>query len=621
MKTDPLKDRDTFDTREAFLRQRLAEVPDDPGVYLMRGENDRILYVGKAKSLRKRVATYFLKSDHSDPKTRVLVKKIRNFDTIVTRTEKEALLLESNLIKRHRPRYNVVLKDDKRYPALKLDIRHEFPNLTIVRKIAEDGALYFGPFASAHAVRETLRVINRTFKLRKCKNREFANRTRPCLHHQMGACMGPCVGLVDKKTYGGVVNEVILFLKGRTPELIRKIKKEMENAVAAQEFERAAVLRDKMFALGKTLEYQTVVTADLKDRDVLALARTPGTAVVTLQTIRGGYLQGSRNFHFPETLESDAEFMAGFLRQYYETAQFIPREILTTPCPDEKTMLEEWFGSQLQVKLGIRCPKRGEKRKLINSALRNAEQALAEFRAAAAGEKSMLLRLQQRLNLSAPPERIECYDNSNLAGDALVGARVVFEGIRPAKAHYRTYRIEGVMSPDDYAAMDQVLRRRFKASSNESLPDLIMVDGGKGQLNIALAVIRDLGLEGQFGIIGIAKRDTDRGETEDKVYLPKRSNPVNLTRDPDLMLFLQRVRDEAHRFAISAHRKRRARSFLNSELDEIPGVGPKRKALLISRFGSLHQLRKASPEALSGLPGISRRTANAILDALNSRDS
>lgn len=602
--------------RDQRLRNRLLEVPDAPGVYLMRGEKNAILYVGKAKSLRKRLANYFFKTEHSDPKTRVLVKQIETFETIVTRTEKEALLLESNLIKRHRPRYNVVLKDDKRYPALKLDINHPFPNLSIVRKIRSDGALYFGPFASAHAVRETMRVVNKTFKLRKCRNREFANRSRPCLHYQMGACMGPCVGLVDEATYAEMVNEVVLFLKGRTPELIQKIKAEMQTAVSEQAFERAAVLRDKLFAIEKTLERQTVVTADRKDRDVFALARAEDAAVVTLQTVRSGYLQGSRNFQFRETLSSDAEMMAAFLRQYYETADEAPSELLVDPCPDEIALLEDWFRTHLKTRIQIRCPKRGEKRKLVASAHANAEQALSERRASAAGEQALMLRLQRRLGLDRPPGRIECYDNSNLAGDALVGARVVFEGKRPAKGEYRTYRIHGVTSPDDYAAMEQVLRRRFENAPEATLPDLLLVDGGKGQLNIALAILRELGLGGRFTVAAIAKKDPDRGESADKIYLPGRSNPIGMAQDPDLLLLLQRIRDEAHRFAVAAHRKQRKRSFLRSELDGIPGIGPKRKALLISRFGSVRQIRTASSEDLTAVPGISRAIADTLLDHL-----
>jgi excinuclease ABC subunit C len=593
-----------------------ADLPDQAGVYLMRGEKGTVLYVGKAKNLKKRVASYFLKSRHLDPKTRALVGRIATVETIVTRTEKEALLLESNLIKRHRPRYNVVLKDDKRYPALRLDLRHPFPNLTIVRKIQKDGALYFGPFASAHAVRETLKVVNRTFKLRKCKNREFANRTRPCLHHQMGACLGPCVGLVDPGTYAEMVAEVVLFLKGRTPELIEKIRGEMAAAVAEEAFERAAVLRDKMFALEKTLEHQGVVSADLKDRDVFALARSSEAAVVTLQTVRGGYLQGSRNFPFRETLESDAGFMAAFLRQYYESAAFVPGEVLVTHEPEDPELLQEWLRTRLGVRLTVRRPRRGAKRKLVEAALRNAEEALAAHEAATAGRQGMLLRLKERLGLERIPEWIECYDNSNLAGDALVGARVVFRDAEPAKAHYRTYRIDDISVPDDYAAMAQVLRRRFGKADPDPMPDLLVVDGGRGQLGIAVAVLRDLSLSGRFGVAGIAKKDADRGESEDKIYLPGRSNPVNLSRDPDLLLLLQRIRDEAHRFAVTTHRKRRSRGFLASELDGVPGVGPKRKALLLAHFGSLRRIREASVEALAALPGIDAKTAEAIREAL-----
>ncbi|MFZ7128013.1 MAG: excinuclease ABC subunit UvrC [Desulfobacterales bacterium] len=611
-----MDDAELNDQREAHLRKRLSDVPESPGVYLMRGEKGKLLYVGKAKNLRKRVSSYFLRSDHADIKTRVLVRKIHDFETIVTRTEKEALLLESNLIKRHRPRYNVVLKDDKRYPVLKLDVDHPFPNLSIARKMTDDGALYFGPFASAHAVRETVKIVNRTFKLRRCRNHEFANRTRPCLHYQMGACLGPCVGLVDTETYREVVNEAILFLRGRTPELIGKIRSEMAAAVEAQAFEKAAVLRDKLFALEKTLEKQTVVTEDRRDRDVVALARSPYAAVITLQTIRGGCLQGSRNFRFKELLSSDADLVADFLRQYYEKAPFVPEEILVAPRPEDPDLLEEWFLSQQKVRLRIHCPQRGVKRRLVEAARRNAEQALVEFQKAAEGDREILEALQRRLNLDRLPRRIECYDNSNLSGDALVGARVVFEDAIPARSLYRTYRIRGISAPDDYAAMAQVMRRRFAKTEEDPVPDLLLVDGGKGQMNVALAAIREAGMADRFAVAGIAKPDAERGETEDKIFLPNRANPVNLTRNPRLLFFLMRVRDEAHRFAITAHRRQRKQAFLQSDLDRVPGVGPKRKALLLSRFGSVRRIREATPEDLSSVPGISREAADRILAAL-----
>ncbi|MGD8252711.1 MAG: excinuclease ABC subunit UvrC, partial [Desulfobacterales bacterium] len=546
-----------------------------------------------------------------------LISKIKDFETIVTRTEKEALLLESNLIKRHRPRYNVVLMDDKRYPAIKLDSRHDFPNLTIVRKIANDGAMYFGPFSSANAVRQTLKVINRTFKLRKCKNREFSNRNRPCLHYQMGACLGPCVGLVDRKAYAQMVEEVILFLRGRTPQLIQRVRKRMKEAVDAQDYEQAAVLRDRMFALQKTIEDQVVVSADLKDRDVLALARSTDGAVVTLQTVRGGYLQGSRNFSFRNTLDTEGDFMGAFLKQYYDSAHTIPREILVIPCPSDRDLLSEWLQSRIGARVDIRCPARGAKRRLVDAARRNAEQELKARATAAREEKATLLRLQQRLLLSTVPGRIECYDNSNLAGDALVGVRVVFEGTRPVKKHYRTYRIDSVALPDDYGAMSEVLKRRFKSTSQDDLPDLLIVDGGKGQLNIAVSVIHDLGLEGQFGLAGIAKKDRTKGEDEDKVYLPGRSNPINLSRDADILFLIQRIRDEAHRFAIATHRKQRSKRFTDSELDTIPGVGPKRKRRLLAHFGSLEQIKGATVEGLTEVVGITPQLARRILNTLS----
>jgi excinuclease ABC subunit C len=601
------------------LRGRLPYLPAQPGVYLMRDTAGTVIYVGKARSLRKRLASYFSPAGKPDIKTRVLVKKIAEIETIITASEKEALILESNLIKRHRPRYNVTLKDDKRYPWLRLDTAHPYPRLSIVRKPKRDGAAYFGPYASAHAVRQTLKVINKTFKLRKCTDREFNLRTRPCLHCQMQGCLAPCCRDVARGTYTETVREVVLFLKGRTPDLIRKIKAEMTAAAEQQDFETAARLRDKMFALERTVEKQVAVSSDAGDRDVIACARRKEVSLVTLLFVRGGFLVGRRSFGFSVPVADDDELLSAFIRQYYEKAQFIPKEILMPVRPQEAIWLEEWLQTLKGARVVLHRPHRGEKRRLLAMAIQNAAKELEERLAAGLDRGDLLDRLQKRLHLTRLPARIECFDNSNLAGTAAVSSMVVFVDGEPDTSAYRRYRVRAVSGPDDYAAMSEVLRRRFeRAKSASPLPDLLIVDGGKGQLNIAAAVAADLGIQGRFDMIGIAKKDARRGETADKIFTTGRANPVNFGRDADLLLFVQRIRDEAHRFAVSYHRRRRSRQALGSALDGIPGGGAVRKNALLKHFKSVHLIRQASVADLCAVDGIHRHLAQTIKNHLRS---
>ena len=599
------------------LRGMLPHLPGEPGVYLMRDAAGAVIYVGKARSLRKRLSSYFSGSGKPDIKTAVLIKKIADIETIVTASEKEALILESNLIKRHRPRYNVILKDDKRYPSLRLDVTHPYPRLSIVRKPKKDGALYFGPYASAHAVRQTLKIINKTFKLRKCTNREFTIRTRPCLHCQMQGCLAPCCRDVNREEYTEMVREVVLFLKGRTPDLIRKIKAEMVAAAERQDYEKAARLRDKMFALERTVEKQVAVSTDVKDRDVIACARSAELSLVTLLFVRGGFLLGSRTFNFTAPIVDDPELISAFIRQYYETAQYIPQEILIPVLQEETTLLEEWLQAVKGSRVVLRRPRRGEKARLLSMDVQNAAKELEEHLARETDRGDLLQRLQKRLQLDRLPTRIECYDNSNLGGSAAVSSMVVFIDGEPDKNAYRRYRIRDVSGPDDYATMNEVLRRRLERDATVPPPDLLIVDGGKGQLNIALAVVADLGLKGRFDLIGIAKKDAQRGETADKIFKPARANPVNFGREADLLLFLQRIRDEAHRFAVAYHRKQRGKLALSSVLDVIPGVGKARKRALLKHFKSVRLIREASVEDLCCVKGIHRQLAQKIREHLH----
>ena len=605
------------------LTDKLARVAHEPGVYLLKDDEDNIIYIGKARDLRKRLAAYFKTSGHTDMKTGVLVKKIVDFDTIITGNEKEALILESNLIKRHRPRYNVVLKDDKRYPSLRLDLQEDYPSFTIVRKIGQDNANYFGPFASAHAVRETLKTINKTFKLRKCRAKDFKTRTRPCLHCQMEGCLAPCCMDVDPRVYREQVNEAIMFLNGRTRDLIAKIKQQMNMAARAQEFEKAARLRDKMFSLQRTIEKQIAVTTDFQDRDVFAMVRSNGCALVMVFNVVGGFLKGTRHFSFEETISTDEEALGTLIRQYYEKPVTLPKEILVSVEIPDASLIEDWLITVKGQKVKILNPKRGEKAKLLAMALRNAENELKGLLAARSAEMELLLRLQQKLKLSRRPERIECFDNSNIGATQAVASMVVFEKGKPLKSAYRKFKIKAVDIQDDYAYMNEVLSRRLErlTSQPESAPrpDLLMVDGGRGQLGIALAVLRKLGLEDQFDLIAIAKKDDKKGQTQDKIFKPHRTNPVAFGKDADLLLFLQRIRDEAHRVAISFHRNRRSKVALQSELDKIPGVGKTRKAILLKHFKRIKKIREASVEQLKALPGIPSATAKAIYQYFNSQ--
>jgi excinuclease ABC subunit C len=605
------------------LAEKLSLTTHEPGVYLLKDAEGMIIYIGKARDLRKRLAAYFKNSAHTDMKTGVLVNKISDFDTIIAGTEKEALILESNLIKRHRPRYNVVLKDDKRYPSLRLDPKEKYPSFTIVRKIGEDDAVYFGPFASAHAVRETLKTVNKTFKLRKCRAKDFKTRTRPCLHCQMEGCLAPCCLDVDPQVYQEQVNEAIMFLRGRTPDLVSKIKKQMNAAAQAQEFEKAARLRDKMFSLERTIEKQIAVTTDFQNRDVFAIARSDGHALVTVLNVIGGFLKGSQHFSFEETMSTDEEAIGTFIRQYYEKTVSLPGELLVSINLQDAHLIEDWFKAVKGQKVKILSPKRGEKAKLLEMAIHNAEKELQGLITARSVEMDLLVRLQKKLQLSRLPQRIECFDNSNISGAEAVASMVVFEKGQPKKSAYRQFKIKTVDKNDDYAYMAEVLNRRLKnlnpQLSSEPFPDLLMVDGGKGQLNIALAVIKELALEGQFQVIAIAKKDEKKGETRDKIFIPHRTNPIVFGKDSDLLLFLQRMRDEAHRFAITFHRKRRIKTSLQSELDVIPGIGPKRKAILLEHFKSIKKIRGANVDELNSLPGISRSTAAAVHRYFNSQ--
>ncbi|MBW1727852.1 MAG: excinuclease ABC subunit UvrC [Deltaproteobacteria bacterium] len=612
----------THPRSDSRMQDTLARVTSGPGVYVMKDAEDRVIYVGKARNLKKRLASYFTRSRtgplHPDIKTGILVKKITNFETIITDTEKEALILESNLIKRYRPRYNVILKDDKRYPCLRLNVTSPYPNLTVVRKIKKDGDLYFGPFASSAAVRETLKIIHKTFKLRKCKTKDFKNRSRPCINYQMGACLAPCCLDVDKNRYDKIIKEVILFLNGKTPALIQKIKKEMISAADKQEYEKAAVLRDKMFALEQVIEKQVAVTNDFKDRDVIGIAGSHEHSMITVLFVRSGFLLGTRHFNFWEIMSTQEEMIGAFIRQYYENAPFVPKEVLIPTPLEDASLLEELLSGYKGEKVNILVPKKGEKLRLVNLASQNAENRLKELKASAATDMEILLQLKKRLRMDKIPRRIECFDISSISGTEAVAGMVVFERGQANPSLFRKYRIKSVDAQDDYSCMAEVLKRRYgKGEKSRPYPDLLMVDGGKGQLNIAVSVIESLKPKPTFQIISIAKKNESKGGTQDKIYKPGQMNPVNMGRGGETLLFLEKIRDKSHEFAISFHRQRRGKRFIRSALDSIPGVGKKRKATLLKHFKSIKKIRAATFEELSTLPGMNRHVAESVKETLN----
>ena len=616
----PLPLKNSQEDHLAILRAKLRSAPIGPGVYLMKAADGRILYVGKAISLRKRLASYFNRPILPDPKTALLVEKISAFETIVTRTEKEALILESNLIKRHRPRYNIDLKDGKQYPSLCLDTSHPYPNLTIVRKPNRKDLHYFGPYSSAQGVRATLRFVNKTFKLRKCRNREFSSRNRPCLHYQMDACLAPCCLKVDPAIYQGIIREVMLFLNGRTPKLIKRLSDEMHHAAADQRFEAAALLRDKIFALERTLEKQVAVTTDFADRDVLGLVANEKMTIITVMAVRGGVLIGTRHYPFADTLVPDTQILEAFVRQHYERTPFIPPEILMPVLLESQSMIGDWLSEVAGRKVRMRWPQRGRKATLVKMANRNAEIDLRKRMSQQTADMALLAELQKSLRLPRLPERIECIDNSNLSGTNPVAGMVVFVRTRPFKSDYRKFRLDPATGSDDYAGMAEVLTRRFRSvSAPETLPDLLVIDGGRGQLSVAMAVLKQLGLAKRLNAIGLAKKDEGRGESEDKIYLPGRANPVPMTRHPQALRLLERIRNEAHRFAITFQRRRRNKKTVVSALDGIPGIGPKRKGTLLTHFGNVRKIAGATIEELAAIPGMTRPAAEMVYQYLSAK--
>jgi len=611
------------------IRNQIETLPRKPGVYLMRDVGRAVIYVGKAVDLRSRVRSYFQPSSWEDSKVRAIVSDIGDLEFIVTDSELEALILEANLIKQHRPRYNVRLKDDKRYPYIKITWADPFPTVLITRRMEQDGGRYFGPFTSSSAVHQTLDLLRKSFPYLTCSREITGQDERACLYYDIRLCLGPCIGAVTQEEYRAMIRGLARFLEGRSEEVIADLEARMKAAADSLDFEQAASLRDQMQSVQRVVERQKIVSSVGADQDVIAFAREENDACVQVFFIRGGKLLGREYFVMEGAQDEDErEVMTAFLKQFYEEAAYVPPEVLLPERIEEALIIEQWLKGKRGAKVTLRVPRRGKKRGLVKMAAENAAETLAALRAQwqvdAHKHEQALAELREALELSVSPVRIECYDISSTQGTEVVGSMVVFVHAVPRKSEYRRFVVRSVQGQDDYASMREVLQRRFRrwqmATSDQvlgsrdikgwaKLPDLLIVDGGKGQLGVAVEVLGEFDLFGQVPVVGLAKQ-------QEEIFLPGRPKPVYLPRRSQGLFLVQRVRDEAHRFAITHHRTRRRRAGVASQLDSIPGVGPARRNALLKAFGSLDAIRMASVEQLVAVPGIPHAVALAIKEHL-----
>ncbi|MEW6775728.1 MAG: excinuclease ABC subunit UvrC [Bdellovibrionota bacterium] len=616
--------------RLAALGKQAGEFPTDPGVYLMRGSRGEVLYVGKAKSLRSRVRSYFQRGGDGRFQIAYLLRRVRSLEFVVTRTEKEAIILENTLIKKHKPPYNIVFRDDKTYLHVKLSTKDDWPRVYLVRRPRKDGSKHYGPYASAMSLRETLEVLQGAFPLRTCTDTEFRNRTRPCLEYEIGRCLGPCVGLVDKEKYGQMVRQVDLYLSGKREEVVREIEREMKKASDTQEYEKAARLRDRAAAMRRTFEKQQVANADGGERDVFALADAGEELWIHGLFVRGGSVVESRGFPVKRLGFEPPEVLSQFLGRFYSDENHsVPEEILLPVPIEDKGALSEWLSERREGKVLIQVPSRGSKKGLLHLAEMNAKEGAQQRTESARRQEAVLENLQKELSLPRLPRRIECFDISHLQGGACVASQVAFVNGVPDKNLYRKYELKDVPPGDDYRAMSQVLSRRYKkviggeeTPAEDALPDLIMVDGGKGQLGVLEDVLAALGIskrEDAPGRISLAKSRvleskgaSDFGRSDERVFVPGNPEPFVLKQNSAPLLLLARLRDESHRFAITYHRKLRGMAKFKSVLDDVRGVGPKRRIALLKHFESIDAIRKASEEELSKAPGMNAAAAKAV---------
>ena len=601
------------------LQEKLNSLPTSPGCYLYKDAAGEIIYVGKAINLRNRVRSYFQKGAKHTAKTRKLVSRITDLDIVVVDSELEALVLECNLIKQHRPHYNVRLRDDKHYPYLMLTMSEPFPRLLVTRRIKQDGNKYFGPFTNSRAVWDSLRLIYRLFPLVTCRKAwDNTPVQRPCLYHHMGRCPhAPCAGLGIKDEYRRMVDDVALFLDGKQDKLVKQLKADMETASDDLQFEKAARLRDQLQGIETLIERQKVVSTNQTDQDIIALVNDQGKSAVQMFFIRNGKLIGQEHFLLDgmEGEEGIEYATAEFVKQYYQEAAYVPQEIVLPAHVEETVIIEQWLRQKKGTKVTLTVPERGEKKQLLDMASSNAKLALDQMQATAAAEHDRtlgaLLELQEALGLDSPPERIEAFDISTIQGSFSVGGMVVFQDGKPFKSDYRRFKIQkptNTGEPNDFAMMREVLTRRLKEAQSgnpkfSTLPDLMLIDGGKGQLSVAVSVCAELGIE--LNMIGLAKQF-------ELVYKPGQSDPLVLPRNSQALFLLQRVRDEVHRYAITYHRTLRGKNATMSVLDTIPGIGQTRRRELLKFFGSVEKLKHASVEQIANAPAMNRKLAATI---------
>jgi len=604
------------DDPQQRLRERAQRAPTGPGVYRWLDDQERVLYIGKAANLRARVRSYLSKRGDGRPLVHLLMRRAVELEVIATNTPEEALLLENTLIKQFRPPYNLRLKDDKSYLLVRIDRTHPFPRFRLVRKVSKDGALYLGPFASAKGLRRTVRFLRTLYPLRTCSDGELAERTKPCLYHQIGRCCAPCVDLVTPEAYSELVSGAIGLLRGRDDGMLKRLARAMEAASEAQSYEQAAILRDRMQALESALARQETVSPDGKDRDVIAVASAGGTAVIGIVYVRDGHVVATRALP-QRTRLPRAEVLHAFLSQFYLRGKVIPPEVLVEEEPPDAEGLQELLVRLREGRVSLRVPQRGAGRDLMQMARTNAEVALGEHSVRTREAQAALARIAEIVGLESPPERIEGYDLSHLRGtDPVAGMSVLLGGVAES-ASYRHFAIREAKGGDDYAGMAEVIARRFRAGlALGALPDLVLIDGGRGQLEAARGALRAAGMP-LVPMLGLAKARVAEGvRSEERIVLPDRPEAVVLPEDDPALRILVKARDEAHRFAGRYQRKRRAASFGDGALDGIPGVGPARKRRLLKTFGSVAGLKAAPFEDLAAVPGVGERLARLILERL-----
>lgn len=605
----------------SLIEEQLNRLPRSPGVYLMRDASGVILYVGKAASLHNRVRSYFQSIHKLTPKLQKMVSRVADIDFYVASSEQEALIMELNFIKQYHPRYNVSLKDDKTFPYLKIAANEEWPRVYVTRRYEQDGGRYFGPFANSRSVKQTLRVLQNIFPFRICSKTITGKAPRPCLEYHLGRCLAPCTGAVSRREYGQVIKEVILFLEGKQEKVARDLKARMNRAAEATDYEKAAQLRDQIQAIQEVIEGERIAAVIRGEQDVIAFVQDGDQAYVQVLFVRSNKLTGRESFLLQGTRQEEPrQIMTSFIKQYYSSCPQIPPRLLLQYPVDDRHIIKEWLKGRRGAGVEIQVPRRGVKKQLIDIAAENARQGLEQLKIKAitafTSLDDALNEIERELKLKCPPLRMEAYDISNIQGSSAVGSMVIFEKGKPKPAHYRRFKIKTVTGANDCAMLQEVLQRRFKHSSRVETskpdtwsirPDLILIDGGKGQLNAALSVLRETGSD--VPVASLAKEN-------EEIFLPRRKEPVVLPKSSPGLQLLQRLRDEAHRFAISYYASVHRRKTFASALDGIPGIGPRRKSALLRQFGSIDRIREASPEELAAATGMTQEQVKRIKEYL-----